>query len=121
MAEPPKTLAEWRAMTDELLIQEAQMGLRGLGAVVEMSRRLLLVAQQDTMRRLTWLILSCTAIMLITAWADIYLRHSVPVQINTLSVPMIPAVPPVAASTPTKKDLPEQNPLKQGGTNGTKR
>ena len=51
MAEPPKTLSEWRSMSEEQLLLEAQSGVRGLGAVIEMSRRQLHEAQHRTMRR----------------------------------------------------------------------
>jgi hypothetical protein len=40
---------KWQNMTDDELIEEAQAGLRGQGATIEMLRRIALVAQQNTM------------------------------------------------------------------------
>ena len=64
----------WREMTDEQLIEEAQIGLRGQGATIDMLRRIALVAQQNTTRRLTWVISICTVLLLAAASAQIYLQ-----------------------------------------------
>ena len=64
----------WRNMTDDELIEEAQTGLRGQGATLEMLRRNTLVAQQNTMRRLTWVIGVCTTLLLVAAGIQIYLQ-----------------------------------------------
>ena len=61
-------------MTEEELIVEANTGLRGQGATIEMLRRIGLVAQQKTMRRLTWVIAFCTALLLVTGGIQIYLQ-----------------------------------------------
>ena len=65
---------KWRNMSDDELIEEAQAGLRGQGASIEMLRRIALVAQQNTMRRLTWVIGACTALLLVAAGIQIYLQ-----------------------------------------------
>ena len=64
---------EWKDWTETELIEEAQRGAQGQGATIEMLRRIALVAQQKTTTRLTWVIGICTFLLLIAAYAQIYL------------------------------------------------
>ena len=64
---------QWQDRTDDNLVEEAQTGLRGQGAVVEMMRRLKnsLVGQQKSTNRLTWGIALLTVALLILALIEI--------------------------------------------------
>jgi len=64
---------QWQDRTDDNLVEEAQTGLRGQGAVVEMMRRLKnsLVEQQKSTNRLTWGIALLTVALLILALIEI--------------------------------------------------
>ncbi len=65
---------EWRMKTDEELIDEAQKGVRGQGATIEMLRRIAHGAQQTAVRRLTYVIAICTVLLLFAAGVQIYLQ-----------------------------------------------
>ena len=58
---------DWHKWTDEELAREAQEGLRGQGAVVEMMRRLrdAIVKQQRSTNWLTWVIIGLTVALVI--------------------------------------------------------
>ena len=66
---------EWQNRTDQELIEEAQTGVRGQGATIEMLRRVFVAAQQKTTRRLTWAIGVCTFLLLFAAGIQIYLQR----------------------------------------------
>ena len=56
---------DWHTRTDEELAKEAQTGLSGQGAIVEMMRRLrdAIVEQQRSTNRLTWVIIALTVVL----------------------------------------------------------
>ncbi len=64
----------WENMSEDELIEEAQIGLRGQGATIEMLRRIARVAAQNTTRRLTWVIVVCTLLILIGQGLQIYFQ-----------------------------------------------
>ncbi len=64
----------WENMTDDELTEVAQAGLTGQGATIEMLRRISRVAQQNTTRRLTWVIVTCTVLLLLAQSAQLYLQ-----------------------------------------------
>ncbi len=73
----------WENMTDDELTEEAQTGLRGQGATIEMLRRIARVAQQNTTRRLTWVVVICTVLLLLGQWTQIYLQwYGVPIEVH---------------------------------------
>jgi predicted transcriptional regulator len=63
------TQKSWKDWTDAELTDEAQQGLRGQGAAVEMARRL-----KDSNNRLTWVNVALTAAARIVAIVQVW-RH----------------------------------------------